>query len=99
MDTMAVEQYAVDAVRDCINYSDHLSPFVSDNDKEPSWDGHVYIYGSKKSKEHLKGRIPVQVKGTEQTDLTRAEITFRMSMADLRNYLHDGGCPLACCIY
>ena len=38
MDTMAVEQYAVDAVRDCINYSDHLSPFVSDNDKEPSWD-------------------------------------------------------------
>ena len=94
MDTMAVEQYAVDAVRDCINYSDHLSPFVSDNDKEPSWDGHVYIYGSKKSKEHLKGRIPVQVKGTEQTDLTRAEITFRMSMADLRNYLHDGGCLL-----
>lgn len=94
MDTMAVEQYAVDAVRDCINYSDHLSPFVSDNDKEPSWDGHIYIYGSKKSKEHLKGRIPVQVKGTEQTDLTRAEITFRMSMADLRNYLHDGGCLL-----
>jgi len=48
MDTMAVEQYAVDAVRDCINFSDHLSPFVSDDDKEPSWDGHIYIYGSKK---------------------------------------------------
>ena len=26
MDTMAIEQYAVDTVRDCINYSDHLSP-------------------------------------------------------------------------
>ena len=36
MHTMAVEQYAVDTVRDCINYSDHLSPLVSDNDKEPS---------------------------------------------------------------
>jgi hypothetical protein len=35
MDTIAVEQYAVDAVRDCINYSDHL-PLVSDNDKEPA---------------------------------------------------------------
>lgn len=94
MDTMAIEQYAVDAVRDCINYSDHLSPFVSDNDKEPSWNGHIYIYGGKKSKEHLKGRMPVQVKGTEQADLTKTEITFRMEMADLLNYLHDGGCLL-----
>jgi len=47
---IAVEQYAVEAVRDCINYSDHLSPFVSDNDKEPSWDGHIYIYRGKKAR-------------------------------------------------
>lgn len=24
MDTMAIEQYAIDAVRDCVNFSDHL---------------------------------------------------------------------------
>ena len=94
MDTMAIEQYAIDAVRDCVNFSDHLSPFVNDNDKEPSWDGHIYIYGKSKCKEHLKGRVPVQVKGTKQDDLSKADIQFRMSIADLSNYLHDGGCLL-----
>ncbi len=94
MDTLAVEQYAVDAIRNRINYSDHLSPFVSDNDKEPSWDGHIYIYGSKKNKENLTGRIPVQVKGSEQEDLSKVYIKFRMDIADLHNYLNDGGCLL-----
>jgi len=33
---MTIEQYAVEALRDCINYSDHLSSLVQDNAKEPS---------------------------------------------------------------
>ena len=44
--------------------SDFLDQFITDNDKEPSWDGFVYIYGERsKEKSKLKGRMPVQVKG------------------------------------
>ena len=74
---------------------DYLSQFIADNDKEPSWDGAVYIYGDKnKTKDKLKGRMPVQVKGTECSDFTKDEISFSMSTVDLRNYLYDGGCIL-----
>lgn len=44
MDAKAIEEYAVDAVRDCLNYSDHLSSFIAEDDKEPSWDGHIYLW-------------------------------------------------------
>ena len=91
MDAKAIEEYAVDAVRDCLNYSDHLSSFIAEDDKEPSWDGHIYIYGNKKNKEHLEGRLPVQVKGTVQTIIANETIQYRMETTDLRNYLRDGG--------
>ena len=74
MDAKAIEEYAVDAVRDCLNYSDHLSSFIAEDDKEPSWDGHIYIYGNKKNKEHLEGRLPVQVKSTVYKGLHRVTV-------------------------
>lgn len=92
MDKKAIETLSVNAVRDCIVTSDYLDQFIADNDKEPSWDGFVYIYKSKdKKKENLKGRLPVQVKGTENNDFTKDEVSFPVSVADLNNYLYDGG--------
>jgi len=38
---------------DLINESNILSIFASINDKEPSWNGHVYLY----SNENLNGEI------------------------------------------
>ena len=40
----AKETLSVDAVRDSIMMTDHLDQFIPDNDKEPFWDGAVYIY-------------------------------------------------------
>lgn len=92
LDRSAIEKYAVNAVEDSINISGYLSTYIADNDKEPSWDGHIYIYEKlDKKKTHLAGRIPVQVKGTEQSDFTPDTATFRMEVCDLRNYLNDGG--------
>lgn len=92
MDKKAIETLSVNAVRDCIVTSDYLDQFIADNDKEPSWDGFVYIYKNKdKKKENLKGRLPVQVKGTENNDFSQDEISFPVSVADLNNYLYDGG--------
>lgn len=92
MDSKAIETLAVNAVRDSIVVSDFLDQFIADNDKEPTWDGFVYIYNDKsKKKEKLKGRLPVQIKGTENNDFSKEEISFPVSTIDLNNYLHDGG--------
>lgn len=95
LDNNAIETLSINAVKNSIVMCDYLSQFIADNDKEPSWDGAVYIYGDKnKTKDKLKGRMPVQVKGTECSDFSKDEITFSMSTVDLRNYLYDGGCVL-----
>lgn len=92
MDKKTIETLSINAVRDSIVMTDFLDQFIADNDKEPSWDGSVYIYNNKnKIKENLKGRIPVQVKGTENDDLSKEIISFPVSVIDLNNYLYDGG--------
>lgn len=92
MDKKALETLAVSAVRDSIVVSDFLDQFIPDNDKEPSWDGFIYVYKHKgKTKKQLKGRLPVQVKGTENSDFSKEEISYPVSVADLNNYLNNGG--------
>lgn len=91
MDAKAIETLAVNAVRNSVVVCDLLDQFIPDNDKEPSWDGHVYIYKDKSKKKNGVRRIPVQVKGTEKEDLSQEEISFSVSTIDLKNYLNDGG--------
>lgn len=95
LDKKAIETLSVNAVKNSIVTSEFLDQFIADNDKEPSWDGAVYIYGDKsKKKSTLRGRMPVQIKGVECGDFSKDEISFQMSKDDLRNYLYDGGCML-----
>lgn len=38
--------------------------FIASNDKEPTWDGHFYLYNDGDGrKEHLIGRVATQIKG------------------------------------
>lgn len=95
LDKKTIETLSVNAVKNSVVTSEYLDQYIAENDKEPSWDGFVYIYGNKpKRKSNLKGRMPVQVKGKECDELSKNEISFSMSTADLRNYLYDGGCIL-----
>ena len=95
LNNKTIETLSVSAVKNSIITSELLEPFISDNDKEPSWDGNVYIYKDKsKKKESLQGRMPVQVKGKESNVLSESEISYSMKIVDLRNYLNDGGCVL-----
>lgn len=50
MDAKAIETLAIGAVKDSVVVSDFMDQFISDNDKEPSWDGNVYIYKGKGKK-------------------------------------------------
>lgn len=95
LDSKAIETLSVNAVKNSIVMSEFLDQYITENDKEPSWDGFVYIYENRsKKKENLKGRMPVQVKGRECNDFSKSEISFPMASADLQNYLNDGGCIL-----
>ncbi|MFD2114313.1 DUF4365 domain-containing protein [Paenibacillus yanchengensis] len=92
MNTKAIETISISAVRDSIVVSDYLDQYIADNDKEPSWDGFVYIYNAKnKKKNQLTGRVPVQVKGTVNNDLSKSEISYPVNIIDMKNYLNDGG--------
>lgn len=39
----------------------------------------------------LKGKIPVQVKGTEVKKFERKFASFQMELSDIKNYYNDGG--------
>lgn len=92
MNNKAIETLAVNAVKDSISLCDFLEPYIAENDKEPSWDGKVYVYTNKDHKKgNIKGRPSVQVKGKECNATSNDEISFSMSTVDLNNYLHDGG--------
>lgn len=52
---MDLENLATAAVKESIALTDTMSPFINDGDKEPVWDGHIYIYSDKtKRKEQIK---------------------------------------------
>ena len=77
LDRKAIETISVSAVRNSIVTSPFLDQFIADNDKEPSWDGNVYIYeDTSKKKNKLKGRLPVQVKGKICADFSADEISY-----------------------
>lgn len=95
MDRQAIEQTAVNAVEDRVNLTRFLSSYLDNNDKTPSWDGTIYIFKSnKKTKDNLTGTIPVQIKGHEYIDFSKDTISYSIDIADLRNYLNDGGAIL-----
>lgn len=93
MDRSDIESFAVDKIRECLRRCDLLDANnINIGDKEPSWDGFVYLYKNKNhSKCNIEKRLPVQVKGTEQEDLSKKQINFNVEKSDLQNYYNDGG--------
>ena len=89
---MDIEQIATSTLALSISQTDFLSSNINERDKEPSWDGAIYIYTDKsKRKSFLKGRVPVQVKGKLSENLNKKTITFPIDVIDLKNYLYNGG--------
>lgn len=89
-DTKKTEEKALNYLKTFIEDSSVISQFISDNDKEPCWDGHLYLYsGGKRDKEHLLGRVPVQVKGTEVSKFQTKKWRFKLEKEDLKAYLHE----------
>ena len=88
---MDIEKLATSAVQDSISKTDVLSACINDGDKEPSWDGNIYIYNnSNKTKEGIK-KVPVQIKGKICNKQSKSIIKYPVSISDLNNYRNDGG--------
>jgi hypothetical protein len=92
MTSKTIEELATNAVKRSIITTDFLDQFISENDKEPTWDGYVYIYNDKKKKKSdLRGRVAVQIKGKQKNEMPTDEISFPVSTIDMKNFLYDGG--------
>lgn len=70
-----------------------VQTYISDNDKEPMWDGHIYVYkneGSEKKEDYIT-RIPVQVKSKVVSKLSKKFVSYPIDRNCLEGYLKDGG--------
>lgn len=93
MNSKQIDEIAVSTVTNYFCYCTMLSPYISSNDKEPCWDGFIYVYGSEsQNNESLIGRIPTQVKGRElKREVFKKEISYPVSISNLKTYKQDGG--------
>ena len=68
-----------------------MATYINDGDKEPFFDGHLYLYaGGKRNNEHYTGRVAVQVKGKDLDEFKDGKFCYPIEMLDLKAYLHEG---------
>lgn len=93
MNSIKIEKTAIDFLKSVINSHDKMNDYINVNDKEPSWDGNIYLYNTDSLKvEDIRYKIPVQVKGKNKEELLkRKNITYPVEYKHLRNYYIDGG--------
>ena len=96
-DTKEIEEKALNYLKTFIEDSKVISQYINENDKEPCWDGHLYLYSEGgRNKEHLMGRVPVQIKGTEVTRFVSKKWKFKLEKVDLKAYLTEPTFYIVC---
>ena len=89
---MDVEKIATRAVSTSISKTDLLSEFISSGDKEPCWDGAIYIHEDEKHKKTNIRRVSAQVKGkVVNRNKVKEHIKYSVSYDDLHAYMINGG--------
>lgn len=89
---MGIEKLATSAVESSIEKTDRLSSFINSGDKEPCWDGNIYIHeGKNYTKKNIK-KVATQVKGKKvKPHQVSDTIKYRISADDLTAYMMNGG--------
>lgn len=82
-----IEQLSVNQITDIISRSNRMSPYVSIGDREPEWDGFIYLQSLNQK---VTGRVPVQVKGKTVKRIPQKP-SYPVSISSLQNYKRDGG--------
>lgn len=86
-----IEKLAINRVTDLFLSCDKIQPWLPQGDKEPLWDGFLYLYSSSEwTNRDMKGRVACQVKGRD-SDSDSEKDSYSVDVCDLENYLRDGG--------
>lgn len=91
MIVLKIETIATSAVQMSISKTDLLNPFINSGDKEPLWDGNIYIH--QESFHTNKGikKVSVQVKGKVVKSWNFSRIKYPIKIVDLDGYMRNGG--------
>lgn len=86
MNSNKKESIAITALKNEVNKYDNLDEDLKKRDKEPIWDGNLYLYKKDSSKNtDMVGKIPVQVKGRDAKCNERG-VFYDVKINDIENY-------------
>lgn len=86
-----IEKKAISIVSGLFLGGGRINPSLTQGDKEPLWDGFLYLYSSDEwCNRDMTGRVACQVKGRD-VDVDLDEESYSVDICDLENYLRDGG--------
>lgn len=92
MDSNNIELLGAMAVKKSIIKTKRLAPYIPENDKEPLWDGSVFLYRDhERNNDNFIYKVPTQVKGKISKDLSKKEISYPIEIKHLYAYQKDGG--------
>lgn len=93
MNKERIEISAKAKLESALNQLGYITTEIPSNDKTPSWDGFIRLYGKEdsSSKSELDKMIPVQLKGHFQKPPYARNISFNIETVDLKNYLKNSG--------
>lgn len=85
-----IEKKAITQLRFYVEDSPMIVPYVREDDKEPIWDGYLYLYtDSAKDKEHFFDKVAVQIKGKTVDYIKIDNFKYAIDTRDLRAYLNE----------
>ena len=90
-DSKAIEEKAITEIKRYFEDSKTVATYLNDNDKEPFFDGNIYLYrGGKRDNTHFIGRVAVQIKGKALDRFNDNTLSYSIDLVDLKAYLHEG---------
>ena len=91
MTTKKIEEKGQRILCDYFAECDRVDTYIPTNDKEPLWDGHLYLYDSAEQKgEQIYGRISTQLKSSTKTT-NKDTVKYQVQRTSLETYKRDGG--------
>lgn len=88
-----IEKIAITRVTSLFLLGQKINPWLNQGDKEPLWDGFLYLYSSGSEEwanRTMRGRVACQIKGRDSSADNDTE-TYSVEICDLENYMRDGG--------
>ena len=73
--TSLIEKKAIGVLKEKLLATGRIDPHIPENDTKISWDGELHFYDSKEKfgTKDCFGRIPVQVKGTQNKNIVNCK--------------------------